>query len=851
MPGTQSGSRSRVVLLSIFLLGLSGYGAMAAMGKVSLPTFLTVPTKQPTETKPFDPSVWAWRNEEHWVVDQTARDIGEMLCVAAGEKPEAYRFTTQPDPKAPHSYLLRAEGPKLGRPIEQSFVIRAWTWDPGDFKDWTHALAQGLRVKPGPSDLPLSSAVADQLLRPDEVTVSDASLRVSAALNRDPASADVHDAAGAVLVAFSLFDDPGVFVDHRHALCRLSAHAAVAAELRAGTPGPSEALSRLGLLALTSRSQACTDEIARMERGQSSGLAPAWLNAVKMLATGDWRGAADAKRVTDAERLASFAGRCSGLSAQQALDWALPGEGESPHAFLYHEASNWDESVDLRGEAISKAYQMDMALIVKLSPGLLAGMPQERTAVISALNAHAGRCYDPATKRLQVLGWGDWAQRLQAGLLDDMMRTIDYYSSFQGSKESTDAYIARIEREFGGLEQFPVLQKRYANLKPSIYPAAIQRVAQLLRDHPEIVADGNFPCLDETTPGGAPPRSMATYRQWETLPLPYGTAYNAFKRCGELHEWRAMTSQDYLKIRAVDPWNIWLRRCVLEKTAAPGKHPSPQAVEEAFGAIKDFAPSLYLNWMDYAYPPESPGRIPVLEQKAQQDPGAYLQLSWLYVELNREPEALQAALKGYELDWDRDAVRVSNNMLWAVRYLYRTGQASKAESIAEACGDTGSAMGMRTLAVLRELQGRYPDAEELYAQIRDRYQDNDPYTFGLYARNAARDPGMRAKYDEATRKLFPRGLRAWSPADEASPPAKGVQLDRTPQWAQNEGLTPGAVIVAFDGKKVESIAQYEAVRDVDLDDRFTVTVYQGGKYQTLSLEAVNRRFGVGLLDYPR
>lgn len=843
--------KPRTLILSIVLLALSGvWGSVQLFGGGFSPrgTGNGFSDSSAPVQPPFNASSWVWHGEEHWVVDQVARDIGEMLCVASGEKPEAYRFMITQDPRASHAYVLRAEGPKFHTPIERPFVIREWTWDPSDFGPWAHDIASELGVKPAPADPALSASVTVQLLRPDESTVEDAATRVSAALNRCPASADAHDAAGAVFVAFGLFGDQGVFTDRRHALCRLSAHAAVASTLRLGDPGPSAYLSRLGLLAMISRTENCTHEVATLRAMKRPPLDSAWLNVIQMLATGDWRGVVDPTTATPAEVLASFAGRCQYQSVQQALDWTRKSSKFEPPAFLFHEASNWDMSVGLHGQIPRAAYLADLEAIENMRERFHSSAQGGTRMLISELNTHAGRCYNPAAGGLQVLGWGDWAQRFQASLLDDMMRTIDYDANHLGSKEDQDAYLDQIERTYGDLEQFPILQKRYANLRPSVYRGAIQRAEQLLKSHPEVVADGNFPCLDEATPGGAPPRSMPTYRQWEVIPLPFGTAYNAFKRCYEMREWTALPSSDYEHLRVIDPWNWWLRRCVMEKEAK-GAPPTPQAVEKAFESMKGFAPDLYLRWMDHAYPGNSPERIPVLEQEVQLDPGAYFKLSWLYVQLQRDPEALQAALKGYELDMKGEPVRVSNNMLWAVRYLYRTSQKAQAESIAKACADVYSATGLQTLAVLRELQGRYGEAEELYGEIRERYQDNQPYLFGLYARNAANDPSMNAKFQSLVAAHFPQGIQTWTMAGETRAPATGVRLDRTPKWVQDEGLLPDAVIVAFDGKKVENADQYMAVRAINLDDRFSLTVYQAGKYQTLQMEAPDRLFGVGLLDY--
>jgi hypothetical protein len=115
-------------------LTLCGITAVVA-GALVLAGWMLLVRKDRTAQGPPHPSAVvvqasAWKNEEHWAVDQMVRDIVEMLLFAAGEKPEAYGLAVvQEDPKA-HRYRVTASGPRLGSPFETELVLQDHLWSP-------------------------------------------------------------------------------------------------------------------------------------------------------------------------------------------------------------------------------------------------------------------------------------------------------------------------------------------------------------------------------------------------------------------------------------------------------------------------------------------------------------------------------------------------------------------------------------------------------------------------------------------------------------------------------------------------------------------------------------------------
>ncbi|MBI1751393.1 MAG: hypothetical protein HY014_17465 [Acidobacteria bacterium] len=829
---------SRRTLLLAALLGVLACAAalLAWQGKMAFWT--------PSD-RAFDPAAWAWRSEEHWAVGQTAQDLAEMLCFAAKEKPEGYEVRTVPGPR-PHTYRIQVKGPRLGAGLEQEVELHHFLWDPQDYAAYVKGLQSALHLEPAAVQEGLAQNTLERLLKPLPAELERTQQEVSKALNASPASAEPHEAAAAVLSAFGLFSEAGAYTDHRRLLCRMSAHLAMASALRPGAAGPAAAFASSALLHLSGQSAAAMKAVEAL-RGQPGAPPAPWLNALSMCITGDYRLAGEAKSVSLAEALASFRTRGEHRTPEEAFEWIQQVGAQALPDYLQHAAYHWSLGVQVGHRVTGPALQVDLDHLRQIQEARGKRSGWGRKDWCAALNVLPGRAYDPAQHRLEVLDWGAWAQRFQAQLLDDMEHRMTFLMESFGSKPDGEAFLDAMVSQYEDLDQFPVFQVRCAKYRPGSYAGAIRRAAKLLAAHPEAVSDSNFVCLSMPKEAWVPPAALPRYGQWLSVPVPFGTAYNLGYRSREMPEWTHATLATRKPYQDMRPWDLWLTKSIVGLRFGKG-HPTPEAVEELYGPIKAFAPKLYLDWMAGAYDEDSPERLKVVAQLAEIDPSEQFVLARLFLHQGREKEALEAFLRGF--NEDRDRVRVSNGMRWAVAALYRQGRVGLAEEIASDCAETGSARGLMTFSLLRELQGRYKEAEAAFQDMDARYGRSDgAEAFGMYMRCASKDPRMKQRFEEELRRIFPAGIQPFDAARAPLPPRTGVTLATTPAWVEKRGLQRGAVIVAIEGRRIENQAQYLALREVGLDDELDLVVFQNGRYQPLKISVPSRRFGVNLADY--
>ena len=752
-----------------FIRSLLVASALLAAGGIGLA--IRAPAADPGAT-----AAWAWHSEEHWAVDHMTQDSVELVLAAAGEDPGQARAKVSPE--GPRTYRLDLSAPDLGS-FRTRIRLDTHLWDPEAFVPLVKDLARQLKLSPKPA---APGNVLDPLLSPTPATIDQVQAELSRALTAAPACPALHEQAAFTLGVLGLFDQSVAFEDHRALLCRMTAHLALAQGLRSGLPSPEGRLAQAALLILEGRK-------AQALAGLDGTLPAPWRTTLALFAAEDWRPVPDAGKASLAEALAAFKDRSRHLGADRGADWLLAARRtDLPMGYVARVtmAGN-DYSVSHGHQLTGTALEADLADLKVLLAA--HGKPGAGPDAISALAASPSRCWNPASGSLEVIGWGLWAQRTQAILLCDMMQTISFLDAHYGEQASTKAYLDWIETWFAGLEQFPVLQKRYANLRPSVYNQAMAKAVRLCREHPERLSDCSLICLHHPPEGRPVPPGLPRYQDWLELPTPVGTAYNWTARTWEMDEVARLAPEDMARYLQMDPGNASLVASYLA-CRYPDQQYRREGVEAACAGIKAFDRTGYLSWLPVTYPEHAPDALPILRELADQDPGWLGRLAKERVLANRPQEASVAYLELY--DREPDQVRVANAMIWEVLYLYRLGETGQAERIAAHCAQA-------------------------------------------WARRKA--------------ELFPRGMRRFDPAQEPAPAARGAQFTTVTAFMARMGLTQDGVIVALDGYRVENLQQYYLVRALRWQDDLTLVVCRGGKYQTIHADPHHRRFGVDMKDY--
>jgi hypothetical protein len=192
---------------------------------------------------------------------------------------------------------------------------------------------------------------------------------------------------------------------------------------------------------------------------------------------------------------------------------------------------------------------------------------------------------------------------------------------------------------------------------------------------------------------------------------------------------------------------------------------------------------------------------------------------------------------------------MANGTQWLVLYLERTGQGAKAEEIAQEAAKVYSAIGLQTMALLREKQNRLDEAEDWLNKAEERYGSFKGDLNAFHLRNAAHNPRYKKLADEGFKEVFKHGLVKFDGQGETAPPRTGIRAKGHNGSLSAAGIWEGAIIVALDGYRVENTDQYYAIRSMSSDDKMALVVFQQGKYKSIATSQPGRRFGVDFQNY--
>jgi len=847
-PGT---GRLRTRLLAI-LLGLVALGGMIIAGVFWFQGYSPSASRGALvdDAVSFRPETWAWKNEEHWAMDQSVRDIAEMLLFSAGEKPGDYAIEVRPESAPAHTYAIRISGPRLQDPLALKLSLKQHLWDPEDFQAFAGSLLTHLNL-PSDTALPASSQeLLQTLLTPVPSEIERAQVLASKQLTQHPRSASAQEDAAAVIAVLMLYNQSGLFQDDRFLLCRLTAHLALAQALRGKTAseGPSGKLAAIAVKIRIQHSLEAIQDIETARTATPPQLPAPWSNALYMLATMDWRPVADPVRASSAETLASFLGRVFDRGAEISCDWieADARKWEAHRGFISRRALAGQYSVQLGHRTTRGLLRQELKDFQSVWQQIDPSHALAEDKVCDALNEIPRRTYDGSRRELVVLGTGIWARYFQANLLDDMMRTLGFNEHHYGSKEATDEFWASIEKRFSKLDQFPVLQKRFAQDRHALYGQAILRAARFAQTHPELIADASLVCINQKVNFGSLPKALPKYQDWLATPEPFGTLYNPVFRTYEMKEAAHRGKDEWVQLIQADPYCHWFVNNYLNSFKSGTL--TKDDVNFAYAHIKEFSQTNYLAYLIETYPELDPEAIRLRREAAELDPKWFSALAYIFENNHREKEAAEAYLAFFHRCEDR--VTVSNGMDWLVAYLCRTGQVGQARKIAQDCADTGSSAGLQTMAHFLELQGKPEEAEVCFQDITERYGERDQ-TNGLYFRWKDRRPAMKAKWEKAAAELFPEGLKPFNPATAPAKPTKGILFKGHTHTMERIGLRADAIVVGLDNYQVENQRQYVAVRSFSYGSHMSLNVFQNGGYVTIATNLHGRRFGVDMADYSR
>lgn len=638
----------------------------------------------------------AYATEEEWIVGEIVRDIAEMSAHSGGR---AVNLSIAPSAEAGR-YRISIDGV----PSAVDLDLRRELWNPAAFAAVARAVMNG-QSPAGLSVLALPLAHHRTLVDLTPASLISVSSSISHALAANMRDVRAHESAALTLGAFALRESAGPSADTRWAMNRLTAHLAMATALGSATdPGMDGRLAEVMLLTLANRQ---TRALAMLGRLTTTG-PDAWIRALRLRITQDWRAIPGPAGLTRLEKLEYFrARRATVASTKSSLELERLGEQSNVdwmrivESFSTGMEGSWSgtDAVDWEVDEYEDVYQR------------VHGRPIDRN-VADALNAKARRCI--GANGPEVLPWGAWAEFAQRHLAMSIRRTDSiYHHRFRS--DAADRDMQRLRSEFGTLWIFPAAtiqlsrKPRTSEWDIQDLDAAIARTIAV----PERVPSSIWSLLESAATFRPAERGLPPPRTWFIRPAPRAM-HDAASRVknegdfGNLSEITAMMRDA--------PYDFLLGSVYL--TAKYGEKPPYEEILRVFGPRKDYDLRV-LRWA-LQRSDAAAARMGLLSRSCEVSASECLALAAEYVRQDRDDEAAASYERAFT-DPLVDGMTLSNASDWLVTYYYRHRRIGPALQLAERSARGGSLQGVVTLAYLYERLKRWREAERLYREASDRY----------------------------------------------------------------------------------------------------------------------------------
>jgi tetratricopeptide (TPR) repeat protein len=783
------------------------------------------PRPSPTPSPPPFESPWA--TEQDWIVDTITRDVREMAHFAA--------IGSLPDDLGP---AIRADALSL---------------EPHIFSPVVYApLAQEVRTAAGPASHPRSSDAGEDArllnalldLRP-EVLVRE-SERVSRRLEAEPRDAAAHERAALILGAFALREGAGYYTDARPALCRMTAHLALARALRDGTsPGLAGRFDDALLDTHVGRQRDALARLDALEAAAESHAEKAWVRALRLRNTLDWRIARDARGLTLLEKLQEFLALAWSLDALEALAW-LDGQGRpEPIADWGRIAMGANCSVECFNRFAPAAAVEEMREAAEVRGALGLEGFDDMDGFLESLNERPGPFLSRAAAgrvRGSVLRWGLWADRAQRHLIYVLVNESYHIGGALGRSGADKAFVEKA-RAFSSLALFPLFLRNVA-VDAELYRRAMAAARELAIHSPERMTGGIWRLLLDKERYAPLPNDLPDAKTWFRPPLLAGTLLEYHQRVDVIFRIADLGPERVQELRELAPYRIGLAASVA-KSLPPTRRTLTDLVP-VYGPLGEFNVHAMTElamaaWYDTAEFRRRQGAL------CELNPESCFRLGYRLAELGFDDEAAAAYQQGF--DRARDRVWASQETQWLVSYYYAHGNVKKAETVAREAASTCSAAGLLVLANLMERLGNPDDAEDNYRHVYESY-DQIIDLVGFYYRQArvAGKSAYEARLRTTLAQALPSGLEPFDRAALPPKPTDGVVVRSENDNTKRYQIKWGNVIVGLDGFRVRNTQAFAVVRALSYSPHMKLVIWRGTSYDDLDVELWDRRFRIDIDD---
>lgn len=721
-------------------------------------------------------------------------------------------------------------------------------WSPATYVAFARQrLGSHAGAGPSGADLNVRAALTD--LRVDVLLDQDAI--VSQRLAADPWSPAAHDSAALLLGAFTLRETTNRFGDSRPELSRMTAHLTIADALRGSAPVTRDGIFARAIHAnLVGLQREALDIVTSAETADASAADRAWVRALRLRITGDWRQPLAPRTATRLERYEY--GRA--LEARRGSDALL----KWLEALERDDVTDWhriafqnDKTVrfTLEASAVFAAQRLarEMAEARLVWSRLHGGRSISVDDMIVALNDRPSPM--PARSALGglslVLDWPRWAASAQRHVATAIWAEAKLHR-MQGDPESGRELVNDVTDRLSSLTLFPLMLRSIAVDAPE-YARSMREARQLAATHPELITAAAWNMLAEPPRMAAPSETFPVFHSWNYPIVPTGTAFDLYPRALQEGCPRPPSPQQAGIWAAAQPYDTWT---VISAEWFPvqGK-PLATDVAEALGPLLDY--DAQANEHVILHLDVNPAERLRFARKLcalSSECGRY---AWLLLAEGRDEEARVA----FE-DWiagSRDRLKPANDSEWLARHYVRMGRPADAMRVATFAADTYSQRGLEVLGEVLTSLGKHDDALEVYERIATRYDDRIP--IGTHRMRTALRTGDRQLEIAAMADLqpvFPNGLERLAMHALDPTPGDGVTFGPLSTRARAVGVRQDDIVVGVDEWRVRSQPQYSIALDLRHNqEAVKLTVFRDGRYQQLALKMPERRLVVSVENVAR
>ena len=744
----------------------------------------------------------SYKTERDWALQQTANDIREMVMFA--------RHVQQPL-------------------VQTSKGLPATPWDIDAFATYASALLGDSTI---PAEVPLSlhARLTDLNVRSIAAS-SDAATRALRANMLDPAA---HEAAAIVIGAFALREAADLFTDVRWSLNRMTAHLAMARALRRDSPTSDGALALVVHSMLSHHQARAMAQINEMSTRAESPEVQAWLRAMKIRITQDWRQLAEPATATRLEKLEYFRARRATGKQRAAED--LEAVGEELTADFSRLGQNGPLGVEDGWDFTMQG--LDAELVEAVETYRLTQSQPVPDFLSDFLNVRATRLID---KEPNVLPWGAWAEFYQRHIAMNIGRVDSYLRHMQGTPEDADEAARLLDDQLGRLTYFPLgtLRRTKGRAGTEADLRYVPGVVELSAIAPEVVTCPAWLFFESGSHAEPIPRSMSKATEFfatATREMPYEAGVRT-------EEGRGVKPQDVAAVIEEAPYD---RLLLIRFGRGPVSNPIVARARALLADRADYDTTALETQLGSAGNEDQ--RLTMLKKSCEVGSRECSKYAHALVAKGQEPEAAKAFEKAFA-DPKLDAVALAADSGWLVDYYFRNKRHEEALALANKSAGSGSQSGLETRGFLLERLGRLGEAEQDYRNSAERYRW-PAQLIGFYHRRVFddRNPSYQDKYDALIAAEFPRGLQPVPTAMSAAPNS-GVFVYKDSDAMRKAGIRAGDIIVGLEEWRVDSFRQWAAINAFKEDRHMKITLWRGTLLK-IEAEQKGRWFGGEFQDYP-